>query len=185
MTLKRRKPFRRILWWWEECPIIKTKYSERTRWGNNKYLRAATTVSLCNNQIFFGKKRISSSKRIFTTSKLTKWSPSLFLCYKKVSFQAMHRIRLEYMISCWMISSSMYVSKHCEMEHSTHLHFTTSNPKQNWARHFWALNYTESEQVYSVCVPCRIFGFAHFIVFLMAYRTHCVVAYSILQVFSL
>ena len=101
MTLKRRKLFRRILWWWEECPIIKTKYSERTRWGNNKYLRAATTVSLCNNQIFFGKKRISSSKRIFTTSKLTKWSPSLFLCYKKVSFQAMHRIRLEYMISCW------------------------------------------------------------------------------------
>ena len=124
MTLKRRKLFRRILWWWEECPIIKTKYSERTRWGNNKYLRAATTVSLCNNQIFFGKKKNILLKENFHHIKTYKMIPLAFPMLQKSIFSGnaqdqawVHDIML-------MISSSMYVSKHCEMEH---LHFTTSN----------------------------------------------------------
>ena len=186
MTLKRRKLFRRILWWWEECPIIKTKYSERTRWGNNKYLRAATTVSLCNNQIFFGKKRISSSKRIFTTSKLTKWSPSLFLCYKKVSFQAMHRIRLEYMISCWWYQAQcMFLNT---AKWNTQLTYTsllqTQSKTEQGIFGLW-ITLRVNRSTVCVCALSDFFGFAHFIVFLMAHRTHCVVAYSILQVFSL
>ena len=178
--------FRRILWWWEECSIIKTKYSERTRWGNNKYLSAAT-VSLCNNQIFFGKKKNILLKGNFhhTHTKTYRMIPLAFPMLQKVSFQAMHRIKAWVHDIMLIISSSMYVSKLCEMEHSTHLHFTTSNPKQNWAFLGFELHWEWTGLQCVLMLPCRIFGFAHFIFFLMAYRTHCVVAYSILQVFSL